>query len=117
MNRLWVRLSVVFTLVIILAVLGIGISARVNRAALNDPQTDPPPEVSAYLEQLRNRPLPIDVTTVAIVIGVIAIVGGVWLSRSLTKPLSELEEGAEAIGRQDLTHRVPVYGSKEMVAV
>ncbi len=117
MNRLWVRLSLVFTVVIILAVSAIGLTARINSAALINPELQPPPEVIAYFEQQRGEGLPIDATAIVIVIGVIAIVGGVWLSRSLTKPLSELEKGADAIGRQDLSHRVPVQGSREMVAV
>ena len=117
MDRLWVRLSLVITLVIIVAASAIGLTARLTNTALDDQDLTPPPEVIAYFEQQAARRIPVDVTTVAVVVGVIAIVAGVWMSRILTKPLSELEEGAEAIGRQDLSHRVPVHGSKEMVAV
>ncbi len=114
MDRLWIRLSLVITLVIILAVSAIGITARLTYGG---PSFEPPPEVIAYFEQQEAARIPIDATSVAVVVGVIAIIAGVWMSRSLTKPLSELEEGAEAIGRQDLSHRVPIRGSKEMVAV
>jgi len=117
MDRLWVRLSLIFTFVIIIAVSAIGITVRLANTAIVDPASSPPPEVIAYFEQRNVGPMPINATTVAVVVGVIAIVAGMWMSRSLTRPLSELEEGAEAIGRQDLSHRVPIHGSKEMVAV
>ena len=117
MDRLWIRLSLVFILVIGISVSAIGITARLISNSIIDPARRPPPEVIAYFEQQALRPLPFDVTTVAILVGGIAIIAGVWMSRSLTRPLSELEKGAEAIGRQDLNHRVPVHGSKEMVAV
>ena len=117
MDRLWIRLSLVFTLVFAIAVSAIGITARLTFSALVDPARRPPPEVIAYFEEQSIRPAPFDITTVAILVGIIAIVAGIWMSRSLTRPLSELAEGAEAIGKQDLSHRVPVHGSKEMVAV
>jgi two-component system, OmpR family, sensor kinase len=117
MDRLWIRLSLVFTLVIGIALSAIGITVRLTFASLLDPDRIPPPEVIAYFEEIGAGPMPIDVTTVAVLVGLIAIVAGVCMSRSLTKPLSELEEGAEAIGGQDLSYRVPIQGSKEMVAV
>jgi len=50
-------------------------------------------------------------------IGISAILGigvGIWLSWTLTAPLSRLTEAAKAIGRQDLRRRVKVKGSKEI---
>lgn len=117
MNRLWMRLSLVFTAVVIVAIIGIFISFRLNNVALTDPNNPPPPEVIAYFEEFgRRRVLP-DVTSTLIVIGTVAIIAGVWMSRSLTAPLSELEEAAQAIARNDLSYRVRVHGSQEMVAV
>lgn len=56
-------------------------------------------------------------TGVLVIVGVVAIGAGVWMSKTLTAPLEELEEAAEAIGRQDLSHRVTVRGSDELKAV
>ena len=117
MNRLWIRLSLVFTAVIIVAIVAMTLSVRLTYTLASDPDNPPPPEVVAYFESQRGTRFAPDVTVVAMVVGVIAICAGVWISRSLTRPLSELEDGASAIARQDLSHRVPVHGSQEMVAM
>ncbi|HFQ93069.1 MAG TPA: HAMP domain-containing protein [Anaerolineae bacterium] len=117
MNRLWLRLSLAFTAVVLIAIFGISSAIRLNNAALTDPNNPPPPEVVEYFEQFRrNRLLP-DLTSTVIIIGAVAIGAGVWMSRSLTAPLSELEEAAQAIAHNDLSHRVRVHGSQEMIAV
>ena len=69
----------------------------------------PPPDL---LERLRGFLL-----TIAIVGGGIGIVFGVLMSRTLTAPLSRLAEGARAIGARNLTQRVEVKGSDEIVEV
>jgi two-component system sensor histidine kinase BaeS len=117
MNRLWVYLSLTFTTVIILAMVGIMVTIRLTSGIDLDPNTPPPPEVVEYLNDQGIRPFTPDVTLIAVTIGVIAIGAGVWMSRRLTKPLSELEEAAIAIGQQDLTRRVPIHGSQEFLAV
>ena len=117
MNRLWIRLSLLFTAVVVVAVLAITLTVRLTSNGSRDSENPPPPEVVEYFESQRRTDFAPDVTVVAIVVGVIAISAGVWMSRSLTKPLSELEDGAGAIAGQDLSHRVPVHGSQEMVAV
>ena len=53
----------------------------------------------------------------AIVGGVVAIVAGILMSRSLTAPLNELAEAARAIGARNLSRRVDVGGSDEIVEV
>ena len=117
MNRLWVRLSPAFAAVVIVAVMAIGVTIGRMNAVVTNPRTPPPPEVIAYFEQMRSeRSLP-NVTTVLAVIGVVAVGAGVWMSRSLTAPLAELEAAAQAVGRQDFDQRVPVRGSQELVAV
>jgi signal transduction histidine kinase len=117
MNRLWVYLSLTFTTVIILAIAGITITFRLTAGIDSDPENPPPPEVAEYMRERGLQQLPSNVTVVAVTIGVIAIGAGAWMSRRLTKPLSELEEAAIAIGKQDLSRRVPVHGSQEFVAV
>lgn len=117
MGRLWIRLSLVTILVIGIAVFAIGITARLNTAALINSELSPPPEVIEYFEQQQGDELPFDFTAFALIIGATAIIAGVLMSRYLTKPLTALVKGAEAIRRQDFTFRVPVQGSEEMVAV
>lgn len=113
MNRLWVRLSLAFSGVIILAILLMILTGWLF---------DPDPSFEARRAQnfseaeLRER-LPAVVLGMATVIGLVGIGAGVWISRSLTSPLQELEEAAQAIGRQELGRRVHVEGSQEMVAV
>jgi two-component system sensor histidine kinase BaeS len=117
MNRLWVRLSLAFAAVFIVAVLAIGLAIRLTNAVVMESLSAPPPEVRAYFEQLRtNQPWP-SITTVLGVVGVVAIIAGVWMSRRVTAPLAELEEAAQALGQQDFSQRVSLNGSQEMVAV
>ena len=117
MNRLWVYLSLSFTAVIILAMIGIAATVRLTSEMGLDTDDPPPPEVTAYLRERRRQQFTPEVTVVAVTIGVVAIGAGAWLSRRFTKPLLELEEAAVAIGQQDLSRRVPVHGSQEFLAV
>ena len=55
--------------------------------------------------------------SIALVGGGIGIVFGVFMSRTLSAPLSRLAEGARAIGGRDLSQRVEVRGSEEMKEV
>jgi signal transduction histidine kinase len=117
MNRLWVRLSLAFTVVFIVAVLAIGVTIRLTNAVVTDPVTAPPPEVEAYFKRIRaEQPWP-GVTTVMVVVGAVAIGAGIWMSRRVTAPLAEMEQAAQAVGRQDFSRRVSVHGSQEIVAV
>jgi signal transduction histidine kinase len=117
MNRLWIRLSLAFTAVFIVALFIILLTARLADTFIADSELSPPPEVLEYFETVRRERAPLEVTPVALIVGVVAIGAGMWMSRSLTAPLAELEKAAQAIGRQDLGHRVPVRGSQELVAV
>ncbi len=47
--------------------------------------------------------------------GLIGIVAGIWMSRTLAAPLNRLAEAAQALGKQDLSSRVTVGGSQEMI--
>ncbi len=117
MNRLWMRLSLAFAAVFIVAVLAIGLAIRLTNAALTEPLTPPPPEVRAYIKQLRTeQPWP-NVTTLLAIVGIVAIGAGTWMSHKITAPLAELEKAAQAVGQQDFSRRVPLGGSQELVAV
>jgi two-component system sensor histidine kinase BaeS len=117
MNRLWVRLSLAFAAVFIVAVFSIAVTIRLTNAVVTDPVTNPPPEVEAYFKRLRSeQPWP-GVTTMLGIVAVVAIGAGIWMSRRVTAPLAELEQAAQAVGQQDFSPRVSVHGSREMVAV
>jgi len=115
MNRLWVLLSLAFSSVIILAIL-----LMVVTGWLFDPNPDASFDEMRQQRiteaELRER-LPGVVLAMAAVIGLVGIGAGIWISRSLTAPLQELEEATQAIGRRQLGRRVNVEGSREMVAV
>ena len=113
MNRVWVRLSLAFSSVIIVAILLMIVTGWLFNP--NGGFEERRPQNLSEAE-LRER-LPGVVLGMAAVIGVVSIGAGVWISRSVTAPLQELEEAAQAIGRQELGRRVHVEGSREMVAV
>lgn len=115
MNKLWVRLSLAFSGVIILAIFLMAVTG-----ALLDP--DEPPRRPEALSEAERRAflrqeLPGVVLGMAGVIGLVGIGAGVWISRNLTAPLRELEDAAHAIGQRDLGRRIHVEGSSEMRAV
>ncbi len=55
--------------------------------------------------------------TAALVAGISAIIFGIVMSRSLTRPLNNLAAAARDIGARNLSRRVEEKGSDEMVAV
>jgi signal transduction histidine kinase len=117
MNRLWVRISFAFAAVVLVVILMIGIVVRQGSTA-SATDGEIPPEVRAYFAEVQRQRSPLlDVTSVLVIIGTVAIIAGAWLSRTLTAPLGQLEQAAEAIGQQDLSQRVSVKGSEEIRAV
>jgi signal transduction histidine kinase len=114
MNQLWVRLSLAFAIVLIIAFLLAGFIVRQNIA---NPDVPPPPEVIAYFQQIQTeRPVPNPINGL-IFIAVMAIIAGVIVSRWVASPMSSLEEAASQIGQGELSARVEPRGSQEMVAV
>lgn len=117
MNRLWVRLSLAFAVVLILAFVAIAVAVRVTNAVVTDAGIPPPPAVKAYFEQLRSEQAWPGITTPMVVVGLVAIGAGIWMSRRVTAPLAELEKAAGVVGRQDFSHRLALQGTEELVAV
>ncbi len=118
MNRLWVRLSLAFTGVMIAVMVIMGIAASLFYASINSTDEEVPAEVRAYFAKMEQEsprqggPIPF-----LAIVGTVAITAGVLMSKSLTAPLAELEEAAQAIGMQNLDQRVTVRGSTEIQLV
>lgn len=117
MNRMWVRLSLAFTAVIIIATFTIGVVVRIAYVTNPKYQENIPEPLREVMENNQRVEGPIDMTTVIFIVGTVAIIAGVGMSRSMTKPLRDLEEAAEAFGNQNLNQRVAVRGTEEVRAV
>jgi signal transduction histidine kinase len=117
MNRLWVRLSLAFAAVVLIVSMVGGFMAYLSLQPNFGSDSAAPPEVQEYFEQVREKRDPLLGPPMVIVVGIIAVLAGVWMSRRITAPLAELEDAAAAIGQQDLSYRVSVHGSREMVTV
>ncbi len=117
MNRLWVRFGVAFASVIIVVLLILGLATRLALTYDEDLGHGTPAEVQVYFRQLRQNNGPFPMTAVIIIVGAVAISAGVWMSKTLSAPLEDLEKAAEAIGMQDLSRRVTVRGTAEVRAV
>lgn len=116
MNRLWVRLSLAFSGVIVLAIMLLIVTGVI----FNDEevQVGRPPRLSeAERRAFVREQLPVFLLGTATVISLVGIGAGVWISRSLTAPLRELETAAHAIGQRDLRRRVDVSGSQELATL
>ncbi|MBN1428523.1 MAG: HAMP domain-containing protein [Anaerolineae bacterium] len=127
MKRLWVRLSVAFSSVILLFVILImtfGIMTGLNGRAL-------PPVANKWMKELEILPPELQqqeirlaltrlyhgLITLVIVNGTVGLAAGIWMSRTLAEPLNRLAEAARTLGAGDLSRRVDIKGSQEMVDV
>lgn len=118
MNRLWVRLSIAFSIVVLIAVMILVTSAFL----VARPDTGDYPRLSENASELERQQFILQRVTeflfsVAAVGGIVGIVAGIKMGRTLAAPLNELERAAQAIGSRDLSRRVSVKGSREMQAV
>ncbi|MCB8945423.1 MAG: HAMP domain-containing protein [Ardenticatenaceae bacterium] len=132
MNRLWVRLSLTFSAVVLSVFLILAVTMQLNPGAPDSLpeglELSPAEEeairvleesetIQRFSLQARRVIVPVAVTYVAVITGGAAIVAGVWMSRRLTRPLSGLQTAAHAIGRNDLSYRVDITGTEEMADV
>ena len=129
MNRLWVRISLTFMVVVIFFILlplAIHISYRTFQV---DPSAQPTVQLPFMDRDYENRVRGSEIQEVSgwqliqnlfrFMLG-LALVGsviGAIVSRSLTAPLNNLVKAAEDIGAQDLSRRVEVKGTEEIKAV
>jgi signal transduction histidine kinase len=124
MNRLWMRISISFTLVVIFAIvlpLVIGITLQ----SFNIDNPDFP--AKRFQEFFRLNPegedevpgffLLAGLTRLFVIVTILGVIAGVLVSRGLTAPLNRLADAARAIGERDLSQRVEIRGSDEIQAV
>lgn len=126
MNQLWVRFSLVIALVVVL----INVFPAVVRGVFPPPQRPEfrenlPEEVREQIPQERFERYEESVSEriwestwrSAIVGSAFGLLFGVGLSRTMVKPLLELEKGAKAVATHNLSYRVKEEGSSEIQAV
>jgi two-component system OmpR family sensor kinase len=143
MNRLWVRLSLVFSsLILVFSLLPLaaftifvltheppttGVTAALvspltpPAAAITapgpEPVSVPAPRNPLPRPLLRNpwQEIPLDLLRSFLVAGILGIVGGIAASRILAAPITRLANAAQAIGAGDLATRVqPNHSSTEL---
>ncbi|MEM7798740.1 MAG: HAMP domain-containing sensor histidine kinase [Chloroflexota bacterium] len=122
MNRLWVRFSLLYFLVILLVV-----SFPVTFAILTD-DTNVLDEISNFarlgdtesiiqLVEEQQRSFVRAILVVLSIGGMIGVVVGILVSRSIASPLENLRNATGRIKVRDYSVRVPVEGSDEIMAV
>ena len=131
MNRLWVRISLVIAFVAIFIALFPWATRRLTAPEWPGGQFTsafteelppgtfagvPPERLDRFQENFGNRVWENLSRTVAFG-AIIGLVVGVLLSRSMVKPLTELEKGAKEIAAHNLAYRVPEKGSQEVRTV
>jgi signal transduction histidine kinase len=132
-NRLWVRISLAITVVVLFAMLlpmVVGIAVREFRY---DEEVWPIPREEGDFREAHPEGLPRNpeerppffpgrfvlnnLVSLLVTVTLLGISVGVLLSRGLSAPLSNLAEAARAIGGRNLTRRVDVRGSQEVQEV
>jgi signal transduction histidine kinase len=123
MNRTWVRISISFIVVVVFVVIlpiSIGIVVRFNlgeeiftKEQLDELQQTYPWSDEEGLGTAIIRAMGQTIITFT----VLGIIAGAISSRGLTAPLSRLANAAKAIGERDLSQRVIVRGTQEIMDV
>ncbi len=123
MNRLWVRLSIGFTFTIIL-VTSIPLVFFFLFRLFGLMDFTPPEYIGVTIENVEAfqgfvEGFVFQQLIRSLITAAVAGIGtGILISRSIAQPLNTLEEGARAIGEQNLTYRVDLNkGSHEILAV
>ncbi len=125
MDRLWVRFSVIigsFTLAIILLVVGSIIVLNraefivfVDNAATEKPEKGDVDSPLDFVDDIsfnggfQLHDVPEGLAALTVLVGVVGVTLGVWLSRGLSTPIVTLSEAAKQIGSGNLKQRVPVH--------
>ena len=120
-NQLWVRLSLAFVGIIVVTVVlpPIIFSGRTN------PVFEAFPELAerfysgefTELERQIERTIRRAFSMVVSIGGTIGVIVGILFSRTVTRPLDQLKDAAQAIQQKEFKTRVPEEGTQELVAV
>ena len=123
MQRLWVRLAVTIGAVILVSVIVPPVLFYLlNQAGIVHPLPPTLAGVVAPVVQAQLREYAVERFAPAYVRGIVVggLLGiglGIWISRQLTAPLEELASAAQAIGARQLSRRVRVQGTREVMGV
>ncbi len=128
MNRLWVRFSLIILGVILFVAIApfffrglifsfLGVELGRREEFLPEVWASLPPETAERIMQFLLADLIASLTAYVVVSAVAALLVGAWVGRTLTRPLQQLEQAANAIKAGDLNQQVPIHGSREMVAM
>lgn len=122
MNRLWVRLSIVMSgLILLFTLLSLVTFLFSPRPLTDDNPRQSPPRANVGREKgerpflVRWRGLPMDLLEAIALAGAVGIAGGVAASWILTAPITKLAKAAQAIGAGDLTARVDLKQSSKEI--
>ncbi|MCC7164823.1 MAG: HAMP domain-containing protein [Anaerolineae bacterium] len=117
MNRLWVRLSLAFVVVVLLSLCSIaviGVTAYIQR----DAGLAQAAQALGFPARIQiNEPYQVILAASLVVIAILAIALGTLMSRSFTAPLNQLAAAAKRYAARDWSQRVPVRGAQEIVEV
>jgi signal transduction histidine kinase len=121
MKRLWVRLSLAISILIAITIIlpfgSLFFYIETQETELPEVNSD---EFDILVEVIgeQSRPVleavPETVIITFLFSGLIGIGIGIWISRSLSAPISRLAQATQRIGSGDLSHRVDVAGSQEI---
>ena len=127
MNRLWVRFTLMITgMLMLVALVPVLYSLSIEHEILAGPnamgQLDDiraalPEEMQVEFDERMQNFAQNYFSRSLVGASLLSALIAILLSRSLTAPLQALETGANAIATQDLSHRVPVRGSREIQSV
>ena len=105
MNRLWIRFSVIISSLSLVIILLWVVIERLDPVVSRDG--------FSFDSDLRLYALPGELAETMILVGTIAVILGVWLSRGLSAPIVALSKAAKQIGSGDLQQRVPVQNHSQ----
>jgi len=120
MNRLWVRISLSYTIVVIFAIvlpLAVGIAIRFNTGETLFSEEQIAEFRSGFPEHYKEAPGTLilrNLASLIITVTILGIFAGMLSTRGLTAPISTLADAARAIGGRDLSQRVEIRGSQEI---
>ncbi len=124
MNRLWIRLSVIISCIVIFVAV-LPLTARLINWRYGRPPKEmlepiiegvPPERVEHFRKSVEQRFWE-ELSRLLVASAVLGIAAGILLSRWLTTSLKQLEQGARAIAEHRLDYRVPEEGARELRTV